>query len=72
MCMGGGAPAAIPAAAPLPPPTPPPPTAVDPAVLAARQNVTANAKAAAGLGSTIPDAALDSTTTGAKKTLLGV
>lgn len=69
MCMGG---ASAPAVAPLPAPTPPPPTAVDPAVLAARQNVTANARAAAGIGSTVGTNPLDGGSTGSKKTLLGV
>lgn len=70
MCMGG-APSA-PAAAPLPAPTPPPPTAVDPSVLAARQNAADNARTAAGIGSTVAPGDLDTGSSGNKKTLLGL
>lgn len=69
--MGGAAPAA-PVAAPVVAPTPPPPTAVDPSVLAARQNASANAKAAIGLDATVTPGALDTGSTGTKKTLLGL
>lgn len=55
MCMSGGGGGGFGALAPAAPAAaaPPPPTAVDPSVIAARQNIIAQAALAQGRGATI-------------------
>lgn len=54
MCINGGGGSAPPPQAPVST-TPPPPSAVDPAILAARQNLITQAAMAKGRASTIVD-----------------
>lgn len=70
MCVSPNVPTA-PTPPTIPAAPPPPPTAVDPAVLAARQNARDRSALAGGRASTIATSAIPDDATSTKKQLLG-